>query len=133
MTTHISTKKIHKTVVHSVQILCSAYDLVIYWKIPYGTLDDWFSSVELATARVSVNFHMVSTLRKNRPEIILEFLRYKKDDVNMNRFVYLEDEGALLRKVQKIYIMLFTRHKTCVQCVPQVVLYCNENEDGKCT
>lgn len=74
------------------------------------TVDNWFTSMALASSLKTVGLTIVGTLRKNKPEIPSEFLKPKM--LEPNRFAFDEDVVLVSHtpKKNKVVLLMSTMH-----------------------
>lgn len=99
------------------------------------TMDNWFTSLDLANKLLAKKLTMVGTLRKNKADIPPEFLK-KKDSVPSSDFVYDKNMTmvSFSPKKPKIVVLLSTFH-TNGQIdeetnKPEIVLFYNSTKGG---
>lgn len=76
------------------------------------TVDNYFTSIELANELLAKNLTMVGTMRKNRPEIPTRMLRARRQDVQQSQFIYQRDRvmASYVPKFRKAVVLLSTAH-----------------------
>lgn len=99
------------------------------------TMDNWFSSSDLAEKLLQKNLTMVGTLRKNKSDIPPEFLK-KKKNVPSSDFAFDENKTlvSFSPKPNKIVLLLSTFHTYGVidkeTGKPEIVLFYNSTKGG---
>lgn len=76
------------------------------------TVDNWFTSCELAKELMKVNLTLVGTMRKNKADIPPQLLQTKGKNVSSSEFVFNESSTmvSFITKRKKAVILLSTMH-----------------------
>lgn len=99
------------------------------------TMDNWFSSYEVAEKLLERNLTMVGTMRRNKPAIPKQLLETKGKEVKSSLFVFDEKSTMVsyIPKKNKTVILLSTMHSQGVDeetKKPEIILSYNSTKGG---
>ncbi len=97
------------------------------------TVDNFFTSVSLATKLFLIGLHLVGTLRKNKPHIPQQFLSTKDRAVNSSLFGFNDflTLVSFIPRKNKSVILLSSKHHDQVvghNQLPEIIQHYNKNK-----
>lgn len=100
------------------------------------TMDNWFSSYEVAEKLLEKKLTMVGTMRKNKPDIPKQLVETKGKPVNSSLFIFdeLSTLVSFIPKKNKAVILLSTMHDQAdvdeETKKPEIILFYNQTKGG---
>lgn len=102
------------------------------------TVDNWFTSLDLANFLLHNNLTLVGTMRKNKPEIPPEFTQTKTREVGSSLFGFEKNSTLMsyVAKKNKVVLILSTMHhddaidETSEKNKPKMITFYNATKSG---